>query len=93
MHVDTGHLFESLEAAARKGVDLRRLIMIPGPLIEEAKNELAGKAETIVPLDGKTPLGEWAKQHRKGKLERLREKRKARRKMAKASQRKNRQYS
>jgi hypothetical protein len=89
MNVNTGEL-RMLTAGAEKDKELMKALMedgfrpVPEKLQEEANKELNGKENTFVDIRGKTPLAKWAKHQRE------KDKKKAKRKAAKASRKLNR---
>jgi inorganic pyrophosphatase len=89
MNVNTGEL-RMLAAGAERDKELLKALMeegfrpVPQELQEEAAKELNGKEETFVNLKGSTPLAKWAKNQRE------KDKKKAKRKLAKASRKLNR---
>lgn len=82
MNVQTGELKLMDEQMAKKlGEDWAK---VPKKLEPEAKKVLNGKQSTVVNLKDKSPLARWAK-HKRDES-----KKKARKKMAKASKKRNR---
>ncbi len=88
MNIETGKLYESLAEALKHEELSDNLKEVPKKLDSLAKKELNGKKITTVDMNKNTPLTKWAQQerHRAKKIV----KRKAHRKIAKASRKRNR---
>jgi hypothetical protein len=88
MNIETGEL---IRLASLMPIDPEERGMfreVPDELAKEAKKELGDKDRVFVDMKKKTPLTKWA--HQQGRAIHKTDKRKARRKIAKASKRRNR---
>lgn len=81
MNIDTGHLKMLSDSLAKEqGYEI-----VPPDLATEANRVLAGRNEAFVDMTKPGPLVDWA-----AKMRQERQKKKAKRKAAKASRKKNR---
>lgn len=88
MNVETGDLYKDLEAARAEKAEIRELREVPEHHAKEAFRELAGKPHTKVDLSKNTPLTRWA--NRTCRAINKKNDRRAKRKIATASRKRNR---
>lgn len=87
--ISTGHIVSDLASVpAEKRVDYR---LIPLELQSEADRALAGKAETIVDVKGKTPLASWMRSERAADKRKAKAKKRKRAIVAKSRRRNRKQ--
>jgi TRAP-type C4-dicarboxylate transport system substrate-binding protein len=89
MNIETGQLLRLIGSSEEQEVMIREagedFLRIPEELEAEARQQLGNKKETFVPLNKPSSLADWA-----AKARAEQSKKKAKRKMIKASKRRNR---
>ena len=86
MDVRTGELIREKAFEELAEEEAKRFRKVKKELEEEAIKELEGKDKTFIDLKARTPLAKWAKQERKMDKKKIKKKRK----IAKASRKRNR---